>query len=683
MVSTALCVLLFSVVAPPAASVQQSVTPIQKVIQMLEDMLAKGTQEKQDEEVRFAKYKMFCESNSKTKTKDIEDGKAEIEQLNAAISSADATAMEAAKEIAALNKDMAVWAEDKKEAEAIREERYATFKEAQEDYQKTLDAVARLMTTLKSAPTTGLTQTSLLELNSALNSEKASQKTKKVMTRIMSFLQRSDPQSALLQDAAELEVGTPEAAAYESSASGVVPMIEELQDKFKDELNDLEKAESEERHAHNMMVQELTDQTEAATREKNSAKSSKAKNEEAKAEAEGSLADTTTTLEEDEKFLSALTSECEQKAVDFEKRQEVRAGELEAIKKAIEIMSSDTVSGSGDKHLPGLVQTQSSALVQLRSSSMSPVQAAVAAFLDDKAHRAGSRVLSLLAVKVRSDPFKKVSKMIKDMIFKLMEEATEEAEHQGFCNTELTTNKQTRDAKTEECDSLKAEIEQLTADIAKLGTEIQDLSAAVAELDAAVAKATSERQEEKAKNTATIADAKAGQEAVAKATTILKEFYDKAATSTALAQMSQGVPGAPDTFGDEAYTGMGNGGVLGMMEVCESDFARLLEETEAAEDDSDKAFGEFSSDSAVDKATKNANIKHKTGMRTNKESALATAKTDLAGAQEELNAALAYYEKLKPSCVDAGESYEERVARRKAEIESLQEALKILGGDSV
>merc|ERR1719159_259055 len=476
------------------------------------------------------------------------------------------------------------------------------------------------MTTLKSAPTTGLTQTSLLEMSSELNSEKASQKTKKVLKVIMSFLQKSDPQSALLQDAAEMDAAAPfapEAAAYESSASGVIPMIEELQDKFKDELNDLEKAESEERHSHNMMVQELVDQTEAAAREVKSAKSSKAKNEEAKAEAEGDLADTKATLADDEKFLSALTTECEQKAVDFEKRQEVRAGELEAIKKAIEIMSSDAVSGAGDKHLPGLMQTQSSALVQLRSSSMSPVQAAVSTFLDDKARRAGSRVLSLLAVKVRTDPFKKVSKMIKDMIFKLMEEATEEAEHQGFCNTELTTNKQTRDAKTEECDSLKAEIEQLTADIAKLGTEITDLSAAVADLDAAVAKATSERQEEKAKNQATIADAKAGQEAVAQATTILKEFYDKAATSTAFAQMAQGVAQAPETF-DEPYTGMGGGGVLGMMEVCESDFARLEEETSATEEDAEKAFGEFSTDAAVDKATKSANIKHKTGMRTNK-----------------------------------------------------------------
>jgi hypothetical protein len=57
-------------------------------------------------------------------------------------------------------------------------------------------------------------------------------------------------------------------------------------------------------------------------------------------------------------------------------------------------------------------------------------------------------LLAALALRVQNDPFGKVKKMIKDMVIKLTEEATEEAEHKGFCDTELTTNKQTRDAKT-------------------------------------------------------------------------------------------------------------------------------------------------------------------------------------------------------------------------------------------
>merc|ERR1719160_1152485 len=154
------------------------------------------------------------------------------------------------------------------------------------------------------------------------------------------------------------------------------------------------------------------------------------------------------------------------------------------------------------------------------------------------------------------------------MVTKLMEEANEEAEHKGFCDTEMGTNKNTRDTKSAEVAELTAKIEELTADISQLGTEAAELSDAIAELDAAVAKATVLRTSEKEKNTATIADAKVAAAATARALTVLKEFYATASTSTALVQQ-------PATF-DKPYTGMGGsaGGVVGMLEVIQSDFVR-------------------------------------------------------------------------------------------------------------
>merc|ERR1712232_893888 len=118
-----------------------------------------------------------------------------------------------------------------------------------------------------------------------------------------------------------------------------------------------------------------------------------------------------------------------------------------------------------------------------------------------------SRVLSTLAARVAADPFKKVKKMIKDLITRLMEEANEEAEHKGWCDTELSTNEQTRKEKTESVENLHAEIDQLQASIAKLTDDISELTKGIAELDAAMAKATKLRTEEKAKNSETISDA--------------------------------------------------------------------------------------------------------------------------------------------------------------------------------
>merc|ERR1712178_565238 len=326
--------------------------------------------------------------------------------------------------------------------------------------------------------------------------------------------------------------------------------------------------------------------------------------------------------------------------------------------------------------LPSILQ-KATAFSQFMSSSTTQVQGRVAQYLQSQAAKLNSRVLSAVAVRAAADPFRKVKKMIKDLITRLMEEANEEAEHKGWGDTELSTNEQTRKEKTEAVETLHAEIDELEASIAKLTEEITELTKAVAELDAAVAKATSVREEEKAKNTVTIKDAQDAQTAVAQALSVLKEFYAKAAEATSFIQQ-------PEVF-DEPYKGMGseNGGVVGMIEVIQSDFARLESETSAAEAEAQKQYDEFMSDSSVDKAQKTKDIEHKSGKKQNHEQALQEAKTDLDGTQKELDAALAYYEKLKPSCVDAGESYEDRVARRKEEIESLQEALRILNGEDV
>jgi len=260
---------------------------------------------------------------------------------------------------------------------------------------------------------------------------------------------------------------------------------------------------------------------------------------------------------------------------------------------------------------------------------------------------------------------------------KLLNEANKEAGHKGFCDKELAMNKHTRDSKTSEVETMTAEVEGLTAKIAKLTEEIQDLTEAVAKLDAGIAKETEERAQEKVKNADTTKDAKNAQEAVAQALTVLKEFYAKAATATQFLQVGA-VGAAPAT----SYNGMGgeSGGITAMLEVIQEDFASLEAETKAAEDTAQNEFEKFMEESRMDKADKNAAATHKKSELEDSKTTLQTTKSDLEATQVELTAALRTFEKLKPSCVDAGVSYEERVNRRQEGIESLKEALKILSG---
>jgi len=196
-----------------------------------------------------------------------------------------------------------------------------------------------------------------------------------------------------------------------------------------------------------------------------------------------------------------------------------------------------------------------------------------------------------------------------------------------------------------------------------------------------MAEATELRKTEKEKNLQTIKDAQEAQTAVASALTVLKEFYAKAAEATALVQQQ---PEAPPIF-DKPYTGMGGeaGGVVGMLEVIESDFARLEGDTSASEEAAQQEYDTFMTDSKVDLMGQQKDAEHKTAKVKSEKKALVVKKADLEGTQKELDAALEYFDKLKPSCIDAGTSYEDRVGRREEEIESLQTALRILNGEDI
>lgn len=646
----AVAVLLCACVAQGA-----SVTPVQKVVGMLNDMKAKGEKEKHEQAVQFATYKQFCESTRGEKTRNIAGAADAIEQLTADSGKAAADALSLEKDIAGLTSDIDGWSAEKNEAVAVREKEHADFTVVHEDYAAAIDAVGRALQVLKSSPGQSFAEVeeSLLQVSTL------SVRAKSVIT---SYLQDPSDVQMLLQEGSVR--GRQQPKTYESSSGGVIDMVKKLGDKFKEEKAAIEKEEAKKQFASDMIVQGLTDSIERATTSQNEKTAAKAGREKDKAEADGNLEDTKLTKAEDEKMLTDLNSECESKTVEYEKEQTMRGGEITAISKAIEIMSSDKVSG-GTQHLPSLVQDGVS-LSQFRTELRSELQSRVAVFLKDRAQRTGSRVLSLLAIKTSEDPFKKVTKMIRDMIAKLMEEANEEAEHKGFCDTEMGQNKNTRDEKSSKVETLTATIEQLTADISKLAEEATVLTEAIAANDAAMAKATAERTQESEQNRAIIADAQVAGEATAQALAVLKDFY----------AMKEGAAFFLQTSTE------GAAGVVGMLEVIQSDFVRLETETTSGEDKAAKAFTEFSRDSSKDKAMKNMDLEHKVAAKTEKESELADAKKDLKGNQEELDAALAYFEKLKPSCVDAGQSYEERVAQRKAEIESLQDAMKILSGEA-
>merc|ERR1711871_890090 len=478
--------IVFAFLALATVAHGSAVTPVQKVIQLLNGMVEKGKKEKHEEQVQFAAYKQFCDDTTVEKQRAIKEANEMIEILQADIQKYEADAAQLAKEIAKHDEDISTWEGDFKAASKVREIEHTDYVATHKDYTESIDALDEGIATLKKQAH------DVKQAAAALTQVSASPIIPVESKRVIDAFLSRDPDDA------------------------------NLAGKFEDERTDLEKEETNARHAFEMLSQDLKAQIGQATSARTEKSEAKAKALQSSADAKGDLQDTTTTRDDDSKYLADLTATCEQKSSDFAARQQLRAEEIAAVEKAIEILSSGAVSGASEKHLPQLLQTKTS-LAQLRSVAQNPNQLRVAAYLKGQASRINSRVLSALAMRVADDPFKKVKKMIKDLIVKLMEEANEEAEHKGWCDTELSTNEQTRKEKTEAVETLHAEIDELEASIAKLTDDIADLQQAVADLDAAVAKATEIREAEKAKNTIVIKDAKEAQVAVAAALKTLKD----------------------------------------------------------------------------------------------------------------------------------------------------------------
>jgi len=640
---------------------------------MMDQMLAKGKKEKHEEEVAFTKFHQWCDSLTDEKHKSIAAATAEIEELAAAIDKAEADAEVLTEEIAELEAATAKLEAEADAATKVRDTEHEDYSAAHLDLSQSIDAIGRAIQVLKGREEDVPQSASLLQLQ---NNDRIPAQTKALITSFLALKSGNDMEA-------------PEANAYEFQSGGVVSVLEKLKLKFEDEKLALEKEEMAAKANYQVLMQQLTDDIKHNKATIKAKTALKAKRLEDAATAKGDKEVTEASKAKDEGVLSDTLAECSSESDAFEKNQVVRAGEVKALEKAIEIMSSGDVTGMGEKHLPQFIQTKQTALAQLRSSVSreNEMREKVVALLQGRAKKLGSKYLALMATRASEDPFGKVKKMIKDLIVKLMEEANAEADQHAYCETELATNKQTREIKSSEVEELTAEIESQEALFSKLTSEITELSDEVAAIKGEQKKATDIRNEEKSTNTETIADAKVAQAAVQKATTVLKEFYSSvAAGSAALMQDSAGLEQEMSQAANiDPYKGQqsGSGGIMGMMEVILSDFARLETETSQAEDTAATVYEKFMNEANEDVAVKETEIEHKSDKKDTCGDDIRDLKKSLELTQTELDKALEYYEKLKAECVDTQLSYEERVKMREEEILSLQEALKVLTGEDL
>merc|ERR1719191_1677210 len=487
-------------------------------------------------------------------------------------------------------------------------------------------------------------------------------------SRLTALVQTSqDPEEEAEEEAKA--VGAPDPTVYEGHSGGIIETLEGLLEKAEEQLSDARKTETSNLHNYERLKQSLEDEIKFAEEDLAKAKAALAESSEIKATAEGDLAVTQKDLDADIKELAELHQECMTKAQEFEDATKSRGEELKALAEAKKVISEAT--GGAESQTYGLEQVS---LLQLRSQLTSGVDLAnveVVRLIRGLARKQNSPQLAQLASRISSairlsakagdDPFAKVKGLITDMIAQLTAEAEADATQKAYCDKEMGETNAKKDDKEAELAKLNTKIDAAKARSAKLKDEVATLQKELAELAKMQAEMDQLRAEEKAAYEKNRPEMEQGLEGVKLALKILREYYAK------------------EDKAHEAAEGAG-GTIIGLLEVCESDFTKLLTEIISTEEEAAAAYETQTKENEITKTTKEQDVKYKTKEFTELDKAVAEMTSDKEGVEAELDAIYEALEKLKEACTYKVETYEERKRRREAEIAGLREALSILEG---
>merc|ERR1719174_917095 len=316
---------------------------------------------------------------------------------------------------------------------------------------------------------------------------------------------------------------------YAPQSGQIFGILKQMKETFETNLSESQKAEMAAQKAYEELKAALEAQIAAAQDLKDKKTQELADTDLKLAQAKEDIEDTRAKLSADEQFLMMLKEKCQMTDQEWEERQKTRQLEMEAVSKALAILSSDDAHDTFTKTFnPEFTQTASALRSKRRDQAATLLSAAARKFMNPR--------LAQLATAVRLDAFVKVKKAIDDMVAQLMKEKEDEIKHKDWCVDEMNTNERTTEMKNRDKDDLNAKIEDLTNTIDTLTKAIETLKAEIAEMQVQLKRAGEDREKENKEFQTTVADQRATQKLLQQALNVLKGFYEKKGKHVALAQ---------------------------------------------------------------------------------------------------------------------------------------------------
>merc|ERR1711920_1174048 len=257
---------------------------------------------------------------------------------------------------------------------------------------------------------------------------------------------------------------------YAPQSGEIFGILRQMKETFEANLSDAQKEEMANQKAYEDLKAAKEAEIAAGQAQIDTKTQELADTDEKLAQAKEDIEDTRNSLAADEKFLMMLKEKCQMTDKEWEERQKTRQLEMEAVSKALAILS-------GDEAHDLFTRTFNPALLQEESRVQSARRTQAATLL----------------------------KAIDDMIAQLLKEKEDEIKHKDFCVDEFNTNQLQTEKKEREKQDLIAKIEDLELTIKTLTEEIEALKAQIAEMQVQLKRAGENREKENKEFQATVA----------------------------------------------------------------------------------------------------------------------------------------------------------------------------------
>jgi len=468
------------------------------------------------------------------------------------------------------------------------------------------------------------------------------------------------------------DIPIPKAKVYErKSSNSIVATLEGLLEKANAQLDKLQNVEATAIQNYELLKNSLVDGLEITKKDMTDAKGSLPEKVEAKSVATGDLEATSKDLAGDIAGKEALHHECLNAAQEFQASVLSRNTEMNALAGAKKAIQETTGGAAAQTYVvAGASFVQRASATKHMGTGVAKFEAV--RFIRDLGARLGSANLDQLASRMSSalqfgsaaDPYAKVKDLLANMIMQLQGEQDNDAALKVYCDKEMSATLDKKEDSTSERDRLNTHMEQKRARSAKLRGDIANLQHELAALSKAQAEASQIRQDEHQTFKKDKLEMEQGLRGIKLALRILKEHYGQDTQSNLL-------------------TAGASGGIIGLLEVVESDFTKGLAELIVAEETAASYYeSTVKPSSELEAATKEHDMKLKTKEYASVNKAGADLENDASHVAEKLAAINQYEAMLKSKCVKP-DSYEERKDRRDKELAGLKEALTSLAGETL